>query len=367
MTDEIADVPSTSQMSTAGRPAKDWEVLSKRSKQRKAQELLSQRETPELIFAASQGTYKKNPNLKYVLNFAMISPSRPAKMRKLITKPVKTSEVYTSDEALSLLVETGMTKQSYQTVRSSAKRKNGDIYPPYNEVTNAKMKCYPGNIAINEDSAEVPLQNLIDHTALRIIEDQKEVMTNVVEGLEDDEQMLCKLVCKYGFDGSSGQSEYKQQFSLPEKTDESLFCATVVPLQLKWGDQILWENPVPSSTRFCRPLRLNFVKEIAEISQAMDKSIKQEIERLQPMNVSLDITYEVEADLNRIADVKVNYELHLTMVDQKVVNALTKTKSSMRCYICGATPTQFNNLEEMPCSDPTTYMYGLSPLHKLIR
>ena len=76
-------------MSTAGRPAKDWEVLSKRSKQRKAQVLLSQRETPELIFAASQGSYKKNPNLKYVLNFAMISPSRPAKMRKLITKPVE--------------------------------------------------------------------------------------------------------------------------------------------------------------------------------------------------------------------------------------------------------------------------------------
>ena len=85
------------------------------------------------------------------------------------------------------------------------------------------------------------------------------------------------------------------------------------------------------------------------------------------MDVALDITYEVEADLNRIADVKVNYELHLTIVDQKVVNALTKIKYSMRCYICGATPTQFNNLEEMPCSDPTTYMYGLSPLHKLIR
>ena len=85
------------------------------------------------------------------------------------------------------------------------------------------MKCHPGNIAINENSAEVPLQNLLDHTALRIIEDQKEVITNVVEGLDDDEQMLCKLVCKYGFDGSSGQSEYKQQFSSPEKTEERLF------------------------------------------------------------------------------------------------------------------------------------------------
>nr|XP_054760569.1 uncharacterized protein LOC129266800 [Lytechinus pictus] len=85
------------------------------------------------------------------------------------------------------------------------------------------------------------------------------------------------------------------------------------------------------------------------------------------MDVSVDITYEVEADLYTVADVKVNYELHLTMVDQKVINALTETKSSMRCYICHATPTQFNNLVEVHCSDPKTYVYGISPLHKLIR
>lgn len=67
------------------------------------------------------------------------------------------------------------------------------------------------------------------------------------------------------------------------------------------------------------------------------------------MDVSLDMTYEVEADLNRIANMKVDYELHLTMVDQKVINALTmltETKWSMKCYVCGATPKQFINIED---------------------
>lgn len=361
-----SQLPAASAM-VVGRPSKDWQSLSKRSKQRKANVLLSQTEPPELVFAASQGVYKKNPDLKYVLNFTLISPSRPTKVRKLISNPVKTQEAYTPDEALSLLLETDMTKQSYQTIRTMAKHKNVEIYPSYNEVREAKKKCYPGNITIKEDSAKVPLQNLLDHTALRIIQEKKEAITEVVESLEDDEQLSCKLVCKWGFDGSSSQSEYKQRFSSSDQSDESLFCTTMVPLQLISGDRVLWENPVPSSTRFCRPVHLQFSKETTELSQKENRLIGDEINSLQPMDVTLDISYEVEADLNRKADLQVTYDLHLTMVDQKVINALTETKSSMRCYICGATPKQFNNIEELPSTDEEYYKYGLSPLHKWIR
>ena len=167
-------------------------------------------------------------------------------MRKLISdKPTGPTE-YTSEEALSLLVENDLTKHSYQNLRSSAKRKNADIYPPYNEVREAKRKCYPDNISITEDSAKVPLQNLLDHTALRIIEDQKEQITEVVEKLDAAEQLACTLTCKWGFDGSSGQSQYKQKFSSTDTSDDSLFCTTLVPLQLKYKEQILWNNPVPS-------------------------------------------------------------------------------------------------------------------------
>lgn len=358
----------TAGTSARGRPpVPEWDNLSKRSKRRKAQELLEGSQPEELIFAASQGVYKKNANLKYVLKFAMQTPSRPAKIRKLISEKKTEPSKYTSEEALSLLVENGLTKQSYQNLRSSAKRKHAYIYPPYNEVREAKRKCYPDDISITEDFAKVPLQNLLDHTALRIIEDQKEQITEAVENLDAGEQLACTLVCKWGFDGSSGQSEYKQKFSSTDTSDNSLFCTTLVPLQLKYKEQVLWNNPVPSSTRFCRPIHLQFNKETTELSQNERDNIDDEIKKLKPLDVALDIDYELVSDENRRDDISVTYDLNLTMVDQKVINALTETKSTMRCYVCGATPKQFNNLQDLPPSSEEAYQYGLSPLHKWIR
>ena len=86
--------------------------------------MLSHTEPTELLYAASQGAYQKNKDHKNVLKFAMMTPSRPAKIRKLISKPVDMPETFTADEALSLFIETDMTKQSYQKVRYAAKGKN---------------------------------------------------------------------------------------------------------------------------------------------------------------------------------------------------------------------------------------------------
>ena len=60
----------------------------------------------------------------------MMTPSRPTKIRKLITK--------TDQNVLSLFMESDMTKNSYQTVRSASKRKRADIYPTYNELREQK-------------------------------------------------------------------------------------------------------------------------------------------------------------------------------------------------------------------------------------
>ncbi|XP_072022020.1 LOW QUALITY PROTEIN: uncharacterized protein [Amphiura filiformis] len=327
-----SEVPGTSQGEfNVGRPAKDWDSLSDRSKKRKAHHLLEDRDPKELIYAASKGVYKKNANLKYVLKFAMLTPSRPTKIRKLISEKKPEPVKFTSEEALSLLIETDMTKQSYQTVRLAAKSKHADIYPPYNDVLDAKKACYPDNISVTEDSAKVPIQSLLDHTTLRIIQQEKEKITQVIENLEEDEQLNCDLVCKWGFDGSSGQSEYKQK-SAGTLDDSSMFCTTLVPLQLKFKDNILWQNPVPSSTRFCRPIHLLFKKESTELCQEVNKSVHDEIKKLQPLDATLDIDYELACEENRKENIQVKYDLHLTMVDQKVLNALTETKSSMRCY-----------------------------------
>lgn len=57
------------------------------------------------------------------------------------------------------------------------------------------------------------------------------------------------------------------------------------------------------------------------------------------------------------------------MVDGKVCNALTETTSTQKCYLCGATSKDFNNIEAM-IQRPVhvdNLRFGLSILHGWIR
>ena len=73
---------------------------------------------------------------------------------------------------------------------------------------------------------------------------------------------------------------------------------------------------------------------------------------------------DTETSTNQI--VEITHKLHITKVDQKVFNALTDTKSSQSCYVCSATPKQFNNLSSFPHPKNDTYKYGISPIHNWI-
>ena len=104
---------------------------------------------------------------------------------------------------------------------------------------------YPLRVEITDRSAEVSLQSLVDHTVRRIVELQKECFVNINED-------PITAIYKWGCDGSSGHSTYRQRFSDAEslRIDENIFAVCIVPLQIKMGDVILWENSRPSSTRF---------------------------------------------------------------------------------------------------------------------
>lgn len=57
----------------------------------------------------------------------------------------------------------------------------------------------------------------------------------------------------------------------------------------------------------------------------------------------------------------------MTMVDSKVCNAATDTKSTLKCYICGATAKDFNNLRTTNEVNERALRFGLSILHARIR
>lgn len=63
----------------------------------------------------------------------------------------------------------------------------------------------------------------------------------------------------------------------------------------------------------------------------------------------------------------VQHTMLFTMIDAKVCNAATQTTSTMRCYICGATSKEFNNLSIKKEVRSDTLKFGLSILHARIR
>ena len=149
-----------------------------------------------------------------------------------------------------------------------------------------------------------------------------------------------------------------------DATDSDLLLTSLVPLQLHTKEKpqsektIIWQNPRPSSTRYCRPVRFQFKKETAEVTKEEAAHIENQIAKLLPTQATVSENV-----------VSISHKLLLTMVDGKVCNAITCTKSSQRCLVCGATPKEMNNIDEVlkRTVDPTTFRFGLSVLHAWIR
>lgn len=102
------------------------------------------------------------------------------------------------------------------------------------------------------------------------------------------------LICKWGCDENSGQSVYKQKFTEDEISDENVFFTLFVPLQLVCKDSesnteiVVWKNPRPSSPRFCRPIKLQFLHENVESTVNEIDDIEQQIESLVPFTTQLE-------------------------------------------------------------------------------
>lgn len=127
-----------------------------------------------------------------------------------------------------------------------------------------KTNCRPdvSSTSFSETTAQVSLAALLEHTANRLVRIESGRISDYLasQTLESDQ---LTFICTWGFDGSSGQSLYKQNFSDAASSDSHLFATTVVPLQLvNQTGHIYWENPTPQSIRFCRPLHLSSLKKL---------------------------------------------------------------------------------------------------------
>jgi len=266
----------------------------------------------------------------------------------------------TPEEGTEMLVLIGLSKAKYESLREFLKCKVK--MPSYPLITRAKRESYPDESTwiVNDASVEIPLQALLDHTIKRILP--------MVEGslLKDSTGIM--LICKWGMDGSSGHSNYKQLFQEAKPSrDSSLLMESLVPLgvvakSISTGEPLdLWVNSRTSSTRFCIPMGLFFDKESEELVLERYGRRTEEVEALKSTEITLS-GGEV---------IQVMHQMLPTMFDGKVRNIVCGNKNSQMCHVCKIPMHLMNDwakIEEYYSkSDGLTYKYGLAPLHARIR
>jgi hypothetical protein len=121
---------------------------------------------------------------------------------------------------------------------------------------------------------------------------------------------------------------------------------------------VAWKNPRPSSSRFCRLIKLQFLHKNVESIISEVNNIEQQVELL--------VLFITQIYGKGIC---VKYNLMFTIIDNKVCNAVTDTKSTLRCYLCGATSKDFNNINDILQKEITeiNLRFGISLLHAWIR
>ena len=350
-----------------GRPSSTWTNSSERSKRRKAS-LLAAENTPEkLLQAAALSAYgnKDKRDFSYVTRKIISSPSKPKKMRAGLKQQRPTP--FSPEMALSLVLATNQTRDGYQIYRNKSKNQGADIFPTVRELGKAKLACYPTDIKVTDIASECSLYSLIDHTISRLLMVIKEPVLALAKEKKLSE-LKGILYCKYGFDGASGQSIYKQKFTHSDvmearHNEATLFSTSMVPLRLVISGIPIWVNLAPSSTTFCRPIRLQYIKETKEVLRAEEQHIEEQINNLGEMH------YNIPLDDGTAINIVLTCNMALTMLDGKATNALTNTSSTLACNICGATSKYMNDISTVTerTVNETALKYGLSTLHCWIR
>lgn len=256
LSDNTENIPpawtSTPSTSTGSVPRKPFEELGPRQKRRRVKQMSESHSSEELSLVSSRSLQSSgNEDVSKIMNHLLNHPEDVKKVMDSIAGNKSTKIMYSVEKALALIVSLKLSKFQYTNLKLMASEQGCDLYPSYHKIKQAKMQCYPAkeDITITEDCARIRLQALLDLTTKKLI-----------KAIDIGTEANYKLVSKWGFDGASSQSNYKQK-TTNEFDDSSVFMASLVPIRLLHGDDVIWVNETPSSTCFCRPIMFKFMQE----------------------------------------------------------------------------------------------------------
>ena len=268
--------PSTTDMSTNTHSSrKAFEYLGNKQKKRRCASLVEYSEEELLCAFILKLKENKKTVFAKILECLSCDSSKVEDVNTFLFQSSAKKSV-PEDETLALVTALNLSKWQYLTLRSVLNDKDIVVFPSYQKLLMKKKECYPlrEDITITESGAQIRLQAILDLTAAKILK---------VANVPNHDDKILKIVRKYGMDGASSQSCYKQKPSTSDIINESsVFMVSYVPLRLMCGESILWENPRPSSTNLCRPVMFQFKQETKEYILQVEAAIREEIAFLVP-------------------------------------------------------------------------------------
>ncbi|CAL4125291.1 unnamed protein product [Meganyctiphanes norvegica] len=361
-------------------------------------DLMNTYTTNELLCAADKSSLNDcSPEVRQVIKLAIEALKSPERAKEVV-KCQEDTIPYTNEEAVLLNVENNLPSPLYHELRITAKKKHADIYPTYREVSLSKFACYPEGMQLSHNVSEVPLQNLLNHSAERILQLQKHELVKLKPNSKDRYKLI--LTVKWGYDGSSGSSEWRHQYvggeALKDTNETDLFCTSLVPLRLKCSTDIVWENPTPSSVRFCRPLSLQYGKETPELAYEAQVRVERQIRELKPYStcvrigdgkkdpvhwrkkLKVEVAEEAvgrfiddqKAKANIACYVDIFFNVQQALIDPSIASPITGSNAALDCHLCASKPNPFDQAQLNAAAlrpprpvNPESFKYMLSPLH----
>lgn len=193
MTTPTANVSEllSSTLKKRGRPMKTFMDSSNKSRNRKVSDLIAKYSLAELELAVQ-------------------------KKREML----ENQKCLSNSKALALYLDLDLSERKYIILRSVINELHPKCLPSLYALRHEKRNVLP-IVTATENSAEANLKSIIRRTAEGVL------------GLCDIQQNLRKfqLICKWGMDGSSGHSRYKQKFTDHDQTDEFMFFIAFVPIK----------------------------------------------------------------------------------------------------------------------------------------
>lgn len=231
---------------------KSFSELSERQKNRRVEELRAS-EVDKLLLASAKAAKMSNKmDLEYVLRLLYNDHEKVTKIRNLLKaeKSMVESKKMIPLRGLTYLLDNKLTAAQYTNTRLISKEYGSNVFPSYNKIAEAKQECRPSvKCNVNDVSATLPLQALLNHTAHRLLLLQEPIFTRFKDGNINDSTI--KLQVKWGSDGSADHSQYNQKYVNVESTvnsDANFFATTLAPLRMTTVDEwktVVWNNATP--------------------------------------------------------------------------------------------------------------------------